>query len=164
MRIRPTARVLVLDDQQRLLLFHVHDDRAIHQDYPDMTIYWCTPGGGGEPDETVEQAAQRELWEETGIQVSAVGPCVWCYERILDLPSGRLCLQERFFIVTVPVSQVSTINMLAYEHTNLRAYRWWSLQELVQSGERFLPPNLPHLLPPLLNGDLPATPILLPIR
>lgn len=30
---------------------------------------WCLPAGFMEIDETVEQAAQRECWEETGLQV-----------------------------------------------------------------------------------------------
>lgn len=78
--LHPAVRLLVLDDQQRLLLFHIHDGAPLHVFYPEMSIYWGTPGGGLEPGESFEQAARRELWEETGIQIEAVGPCVWHYE------------------------------------------------------------------------------------
>lgn len=162
MRIRQTARTLVIDDQRRLLLFHVDDGNNIHPNLPDMQIYWLTPGGGVERGESFEQAALRELWEETGIQVAAVGPCVWRYERLVNARSGLHRLQERFFLVQVPASEVSLSNMLAYEQQTHRAYRWWTIQELAQSDETFLPPDLPRLLPPLLDGQIPATPLQLP--
>jgi 8-oxo-dGTP diphosphatase len=44
-----------------LMVRHVHDGRD----------YWTLPGGGIEPDETPEQAAEREVFEETGVVVKA---------------------------------------------------------------------------------------------
>jgi len=149
--------LLVLDAQQRLLLFHIH---AL---YPEMTVYWGTPGGGLEPGESFEQAARRELWEKTGMQIESVGPCVWHYERIMQIAEQRLHRHERFFLVNVPTTAVSLANMLDYEHETHRAYRWWTRQELEQSQELFVPANLPRLLSPLLAGDIPAAPLQLSI-
>jgi len=55
---------LVVDLSGRILLFRfVHRIGALAgQDY------WATPGGGVEDGETFEQAAIRELEEETGIR------------------------------------------------------------------------------------------------
>jgi 8-oxo-dGTP diphosphatase len=163
MRIRQTARLLVIDDQQRILLFHIHDQRPLHEAYPDMSVYWITPGGGIEDYETVEQAALRELWEETGIQAAAIGPCVWRYERVLHLPNESFQQQERFFLVRIPAAEVSMAQMLPYEQETHRAYRWWTHHELEQSQEYFLPPGLPGLLSPLLRGDIPPESIQLPM-
>ncbi len=46
---------------------------------PDSTRFarWITPGGGVDPGETHEQAAIRELFEETGLVVDDVGEPVW---------------------------------------------------------------------------------------
>ena len=60
---RPTSRLVILDDADRILLF-----RATTEAAPDP--FWLTPGGGVDPGETHEQAAHRELFEETGLDVA----------------------------------------------------------------------------------------------
>lgn len=45
------------------LLLVQHRDRARNE------VYWCPPGGGREGGETLEEAAVREVYEETGIAV-----------------------------------------------------------------------------------------------
>lgn len=66
---RQTARVIPVSPRGRVLLLLGHD--PLRPDAP----YWFTIGGGIEPGESAQQAAVRELWEETGIDspVSALG-------------------------------------------------------------------------------------------
>ncbi|MCC7267714.1 MAG: NUDIX domain-containing protein [Caulobacteraceae bacterium] len=56
MQVRPTVRVLLLDPEDRLLLF-----RGRLPAQPDSAPFWFTCGGGIEPGETVEDAALREI-------------------------------------------------------------------------------------------------------
>jgi 8-oxo-dGTP pyrophosphatase MutT (NUDIX family) len=44
----------------------------------DRTGKWVFPGGGMKSKETPEQAAVREVWEETGIRCSAAGKAFRC--------------------------------------------------------------------------------------
>lgn len=59
---RPSAGVVVMDDEGRILLIHRADDQT-----------WGLPGGGVEPGESWSQAAVRECREETGWLVRIVG-------------------------------------------------------------------------------------------
>lgn len=54
----PAVTILVRDVEGRLLL--------VRQSDPEV---WSTPGGAIEPSETPADAALREVWEETGLQV-----------------------------------------------------------------------------------------------
>ena len=91
---RPSARVLLLDGERRLLLFNGHDPGR-----PD-TRWWFTVGGGVEQGEDLRSAALRELAEETGIQLAEsdlVGP-MW-RRRVVFSFDGRAYDGEEWFFL-----------------------------------------------------------------
>lgn len=153
-RDRPTSRILVVDQDRRLLLF-----RASNETEPDQ-IFWFTPGGGVEPGESYEEGARRELWEETGLSVEAIGPWVWRRDR--DFRGIRF--RERYFVVyTEAFEPVPGAPDPEWERYMLEDgwYRWWSHDQLAahEGPERLLPPDLVKLLPPILDGRLPDDPL-----
>ena len=140
MRRRPSARLLVLDDTQRVLLFHfVLEDRA----------FWATPGGGLEPGESFEQAARRELREETGFEIDAVDAPVATREFTMRLPDGEdVVADERLFLVRAPAGDraLSREGWTPLERAVMRAHRWWSRDELLATREAVFPEDLARIL------------------
>lgn len=144
---RPVARVLLLGPEQRLLLLLAQDDTDGHQ-------WWVTPGGGLAAGESFQEAAHRELHEETGLR-ARIGQWVWTRRHAYWF-NGLWCDQyERFFVATTTGLEVRPIQQDSY----VRRHRWWSLPELAKSTDEFAPRRLPELFGLLAGGDYPAEPI-----
>jgi 8-oxo-dGTP diphosphatase len=143
MRERPSARLLVVDEAERVLLFHFLPQRgpAAGQGF------WATPGGAVDPGETFEQAACRELLEETGFRIADPGPQVHHRKEAFLLADGETVLaDERYFLIRVDNAQPSNELWTELERQVMTGHRWWSEAELRQTDERVWPKNLADLL------------------
>ncbi|MEO5533650.1 MAG: NUDIX domain-containing protein [Pseudolysinimonas sp.] len=134
---RRAARILVLDHDDHLLLFHGFDPSD-----PSAGDWWFTPGGGLEGDESFVEAARRELAEETGLQSGRLEELPG--ERVAEFPfDGQLVTQtERYFTVRVarfePVSDAWT----DLEIRSTIELRWWGLDEFRAADLRHFPADL----------------------
>ena len=146
--------MLLLDAAGRVLLFHVSDP---HVDAPAL---WVTPGGALETGESFEDAALRELEEETGLTGVQLGPWVWHRRHVWRWGEHWNDSEERFYLVRIPSPGINTRGMSPEEQDVIKAYRWWAVDELAQStDEIFVPRRIADLLRPLVAGHIPAEPI-----
>ena len=154
-RLRRVARIVLLDPQDRILLLRGHEPGD-----PDHG-WWFTPGGGLEGDETHEQAARRELAEETGITDVELGPVVW--RRVCSFPfAGRRWDQDEwYYLARTARTAVRPTGLTGLERRTVAGARWWTCQELAASHETVYPTRLAELLRPLLDEGPPASPRML---
>jgi 8-oxo-dGTP pyrophosphatase MutT (NUDIX family) len=150
MRIRRSARVVLLNDRNEVFLFRHRDSRG---------TFWVTPGGGVEEGETWEEAAIREMWEETGISGIPLGPCIWTRTPAVNMFGEPAFGQERYYLVRCGMREVSNANQLDYEREVYTVSGWWSLEQMRSSQETFYPDLLCDLLLPVVSGDGVTQPI-----
>ena len=84
-----------------------------------------------EPGESYEQAAVRELREETGMTMPPPGQHVAQRRFVLQLPDGEHVISdERYFIVRTESTRILDSQWTPHEKQVMAEHKWWSSEEL----------------------------------
>jgi 8-oxo-dGTP pyrophosphatase MutT (NUDIX family) len=135
--VRLASKVILVDDARRVLLF-----RGGEPGTPDEATWWFLPGGGRDDGETVEACAIREVFEETGFVLDAVGSVVGM-RRFEGTFAGRPFVgEDTYFVVRVPPFEVIDDNWTDLEREVVREHRWWSIDELRVTTDRVYPEEI----------------------
>jgi len=151
---RQGARVLVLDEADRVLLF-----RGCDPDHDADVTWWFTPGGGVEPEETLAVAALRELREETGCRDARLGPPLWRRVAEFRFLGAAYRQTETFFLARVPSFAVDTSGFTEVETRTVLEHRWWTLDELERTSDTVYPTRLAALVRDVLRDGPPPAPL-----
>jgi len=150
---RTSVRVVLLDDQGRLLLF-----RTVDPTMPEIGEWWELPGGGVEAGETFVDTAVREIAEETGFTLARdeVGVPSWRRDSTY-LRRHRRTWQHEIVVTAHVVGRGPEPAREGRTQEELQEYvghRWWSVADLVAAAQshRFFPGRLPELIEDFLSG------------
>jgi ADP-ribose pyrophosphatase YjhB (NUDIX family) len=152
LRLRPAARVVVVDERDRVLL--------VHFDFPGQGPVWATVGGGLEDGETHEDAAVRELVEEAGLHGVELGRPVWTRTHVFDLGVHWDGQTEVYYFVRTPSFEPRPAH--SWRQLNAEGVtdvRWWTLEELEATDAELVPRRLPALVRELILHGPPAEPV-----
>lgn len=156
MNERPSARLILLDRQDRLFLFKVHTPAIYDPADPFHGPFWVMIGGLVDPGEEYLDAAIREAKEETGLSVEGEVRWVWKRERIMQWRERQVLHRERFFLGRAAPGVVDTSGLDAREKSWTLDHRWWGADEIAASSERFEPKDLGARLKVLLRDGAPV--------
>jgi len=111
-----------------------------------------------EPDETTEEAARRELWEETGQSNVQWGCLVARREGVFDFLGATYLSIEDFYVAHTTDLQVRPAGLTDIEIASVEEYRWLDATDLRRLSEPVYPAELPSVLPRLAAHDYPQEP------
>jgi 8-oxo-dGTP pyrophosphatase MutT (NUDIX family) len=151
---RTSVRVVLIDDDGRILLFHTIDPTM-----PELGHWWELPGGGVEPGESYAETASREIEEETSFVLGPVefGPARWRRDSTYARRHTRVWQHEVVVTAHVPgvAPRPGAAGRTPEELVDYLDHRWWSLAEIeaAAASTRFFPTLLPSLLRGFLDGE-----------
>ena len=159
--IRNSAKVILLNEKNELLLMCADDPKTTTVDGKYHGKFWFLIGGEIEKNESLQEAAIREIHEETGIEEENIelGPFVWFGEYKLKLNGVITLLKQKFMVATTSKTDVYLNNLTNWEKSVLQELRWFSLDDIISCNEVVYPVLLPKYLPDILSGKHPNKPI-----
>ena len=135
---RRVSRVVLLDENDRFLLLLTASPRL-----QTPVVRWLTPGGGVEDHESHAEGAIRELFEETGLRVDSVGEPIWSIEGQSIFNDGHVqSTYSEYFVVRTTSFELTNENWMDNEFVDITDVRWWTVEELQTSGEKYSPEPL----------------------
>lgn len=143
-RIRRASRILLLNDADELLLFRFTPD--------DRAPFWCAPGGEAEEGETYEEAAARELQEETGIHADCGAEITRVISDFVTLAGEPVTGDDRYFLLRMADPVIDTAGHTETEQAVMREYRWFARNEIAGWPETIYPLDMSEMLAQVLGA------------
>ena len=159
--IRNSVKVILLNEKNELLLMCADTPKIRSPKRKYLGKFWFLVGGEIEPGESLQEAALREIFEETGILKEKIelGPIVWFGEFDLILNDILTHLKQTFIVAKTNQKKASLTNLTPWEAFVVKKIKWFSLKEIKNSKETIYPILLPKYLPVIISEKYPKKPL-----
>lgn len=155
MDIRKTARLILLNPENEVLLMNIRSKDVSDPDKPIQKPFWVTIGGKIEDGESLVEAAIREVTEETGHTNVLIGPPIWHGAVLLNWKGVQTELQETFVVAHTDQYEIIRDGLSQEEQEVVQKYKWWSVAELQSTDDIIIPCDIAKLLPDIIAGKYP---------
>jgi 8-oxo-dGTP diphosphatase len=137
---RRSARILLVNELGEVLLI-----KFVIERHSLPFIFWATPGGGVDPNESDIDAARRELREELGLDIELLGPV---HSSVSDFEHEGSVVRNTdvFFLGRWAGSTPELRFATDAERKAMKELKWWSIVELEQAAETIFPADLSRIL------------------
>lgn len=157
--IRNSVKLILLNENNELLLMSTDDKKIQGKDGNYNGRFWQMVGGKIEEGETLEEAAYRELYEETGLKKEEVEvkDIVW-YGEVDLMMHGKLTKVKQSFVIARTFNKnVSLENLTEEEKPICNKLEWFSLDKIKKCADIIYPVLLTdeRYLPAILKGNIP---------
>lgn len=158
--LRQSVRIILINDVDELLLMCINDPltKPIGERYKGP--FWTPIGGQIKANETILDAAIRELYEETGMSKKDVvfGPFIWFGEFNLEVHGIPTHIEEKFIVARAKKKKLTQINFEKHETSIVKHLAWFSLNQIINIEETVYPVLLLEYLPDIIAGNYPKKP------
>lgn len=155
MEIRKSSRAILLNPENKIFLFKFEFIML-----SGHKTLWIAPGGGVENGESFEQALYREIYEEIGLKINDDFKWIYYRNKPFTTKSGEEFIsEERYYLVKIERSNINFENMTHTEQKFTKDWKWWTIEEIMNSSEIFFTDNLGEELTKIINGCIPEEPV-----
>lgn len=155
--LRRSVKVILLNEHNELLLMSSYDPKTTSMKGSSPAKFWSLIGGAIENTETLEEAAVREVFEETGLRQNefTFGPVVWHGEFDLILGGVPTHIDQTFIVAHTLQNHVSLEHLTTDEKKIVKQLSWFSIEKIRNSEDAIYPVVLSDYLQDIIDEKYP---------